>query len=130
MKLLTTTLTVLAMGTLFVTAADEKPAKGPAVEKAETAAKPEAQAKAAGEAKPGAGPAVAKEGAKPKADPEKMFKKLDSNSDGKVSAEEFKASPGAQKDLAKAEASFAKKDKDSDKSLTLEEFSAMGKKKK
>ncbi len=68
--------------------------------------------------------------AKPKADPEKAFKKLDANGDGKVTAEEFKASPAAQKDAAKAEASFAKKDKDGDKSLTLEEFSAMGKKKK
>ncbi|MGB8169491.1 MAG: EF-hand domain-containing protein [Chthoniobacteraceae bacterium] len=112
MKSLTTILTILAMGTLFVTAAEEKPAAG--------AAKPEAAA--------GAKPAA--EGAKPKPDPEKMFKKLDTNGDGKVSSEEFMASPGAKKDAAKAEASFAKKDKDGDKSLTLEEFSAAGGKKK
>jgi Ca2+-binding EF-hand superfamily protein len=58
---------------------------------------------------------------KPKKDPEAAFKKLDKNSDGKVSKEEFTA--GA-KDAAKAEKAFAKLDKDNDGSLTLEEFKA------
>ncbi|GEP44097.1 EF-hand domain-containing protein [Brevifollis gellanilyticus] len=70
------------------------------------------------------------EGKKPKMDPEKIFAKLDANSDGSISKEEYLASPQAKKDAAKAEASFAKKDKDSDGKLTKEEFSAPGKKKK
>lgn len=63
-------------------------------------------------------------------DPAKAFAKLDTNSDGSVSKEEFLASPQAKKDAAKAEASFAKKDKDSDGKLTKEEFTAAPKKKK
>ncbi len=110
MKVITSILSILAIGTMFATAAEEKK---PA------AASPEAAA--------GAKPA---EGAKPKADPEKMFKKLDANSDGKVTSEEFMASPAAKKDAAKAEASFGKKDKNGDKSLDLAEFSAAGGKKK
>jgi len=76
---------------------------------------------------------AADEGAKkekPKMDPAKAFAKLDANSDGSVSKEEFLASPGAKKDAAKAEESFAKRDKDKDGKLTKEEFSAVGKKKK
>lgn len=74
---------------------------------------------------------AADEGAKkPKADPAKAFAKLDANSDGSLSKEEFLASPQAKKDAAKAEASFGKKDKDGDGKLSKEEFSAMGKKKK
>ncbi len=67
--------------------------------------------------------------AKPKRDPAVAFKKLDANNDGKLSAEEWAASPAAKKDAAKATEVFGKKDKDGDKSLTLEEFSAGGKKK-
>lgn len=107
MKTITSILTVLAMGTMFATAADEKPAAG---------AKPEAAA------------AAGKSG-KPKKDPAEVFKKLDTNADGKLSADEFKASPAGKKDAAKAEEMFGKKDKDGDKSLSLEEFSAHGKKK-
>jgi hypothetical protein len=107
MKSLTSILTVLAMGTLFVTAAEEK-----------GAAKPEAGAK----------PAAAEAG-KPKRDPGEAFKKLDTNNDGKVSLEEFKAGPAGKKDATKAEEVFGKKDKDGDKSLSLEEFSAAGGKK-
>ena len=55
-------------------------------------------------------------------DPEAMFKKLDSNSDGSVSLEEFKASPRGQKDPARAEEGFKKMDKDSDGKLTLDEL--------
>jgi len=112
MKLITSVLAALALGTMFASAADEKkeaPAK--------TEAKPEA--------KPGEKP----KGDKPKRDPAEMFKKLDTNGDGKISLEEFKASPMGQKDAAKAEEFFNKKDKDGDKSLSLEEFSAEGKKK-
>ena len=56
------------------------------------------------------------------ADPEKVFAKLDSNSDGKISKEEFMAGPAAKKDAAKAEESFGKKDKNKDGSLTKEEM--------
>lgn len=107
MKKLTSILAILAAGTIFATAADEKPAAG---------AKPEA---AAG----------AKPGDKPKRDPAEMFKKLDTNGDGKISADEWKAGPMAKKDAGKADEMFSKKDKDGDKSLTLEEFSAAGGKK-
>lgn len=67
---------------------------------------------------------------KPKADPAKAFAKLDTNSDGSLSKEEFLASPQAKKDAAKAEKAFGGKDKDKDGKLTKEEFSAPGKKKK
>ncbi len=58
---------------------------------------------------------------KPKRDPEAVFKKMDKNSDGKVTKEEFSA---VAKDAAKADKAFAKLDKDGDGSLTLEEFKA------
>jgi Ca2+-binding EF-hand superfamily protein len=70
------------------------------------------------------------EGKKPKADPAKAFAKLDANSDGSISKEEFMASPQAKKDATKAEESFGKRDKDKDGKLSKEEFTAMGKKKK
>lgn len=76
----------------------------------------------------------AAEGEKPKAkakmDPAKAFAKLDANSDGSVSKEEFLASPGAKKDAAKAEKGFASKDKDKDGKLSKEEFTAAPAKKK
>jgi len=64
---------------------------------------------------------------KKKADPEAVFKKLDANSDGKVTMEEFCAK---KKDKEAAEKQFKAKDKDGDGSLTLEEFKAPGKAKK
>ena len=67
---------------------------------------------------------------KPKMDPEKAFAKMDANSDGSVSKEEFMATPQAKKDAAKAEKGFASKDKDSDGKITKAEFTAPGKKKK
>jgi Ca2+-binding EF-hand superfamily protein len=67
---------------------------------------------------------------KPKMDPEKAFAKMDANSDGSISKEEFMASPAAKKDAAKAEKGFAGKDKDGDGKITKEEFMAPGKKKK
>jgi Ca2+-binding EF-hand superfamily protein len=67
---------------------------------------------------------------KPKANPEEAFKKMDKDSNGSVSKEEFMASPMAKKDAAKAEAAFGKKDKDANGSLSLDEFKAAPKKKK
>ena len=73
----------------------------------------------------------AADASKPKPDPEAAFKKLDTNGDGKLSKEEFLASPGAKKDAAKAGERFSKLDKNGDGSLSLDEFKAgMGGKKK
>ncbi|MEX1047939.1 MAG: EF-hand domain-containing protein [Akkermansiaceae bacterium] len=54
--------------------------------------------------------------------PEKAFAKLDADSNGSLSVEEFKASPMAKKKPERAEQVFAKMDKDSSGTLTLEEF--------
>lgn len=67
---------------------------------------------------------------KPKMDPAKAFAKLDANSDGSLSKEEFMASPQAKKDAAKAEKAFGGKDKDKDGKISKEEFTAQPKKKK
>lgn len=56
--------------------------------------------------------------------PEEVFKKLDTNGDGSVSLDEFKAGPRAQKDPSKAEEIFKKIDANSDGKLSLEEFKA------
>lgn len=76
--------------------------------------------------------ATAADEAKPKkgGNPEEMFKKLDSNSDGSISLDEFKAGPAGKKDAAKAEEVFKKKDKDSDGKLSKEEAAGGNKKKK
>jgi hypothetical protein len=58
------------------------------------------------------------------AKPENMFKKLDTNADGSVSLEEFKAGPRGTKNPTRAEQGYKKMDKDSDGKLTLEEFKA------
>lgn len=76
---------------------------------------------------------AADEAAKPekkKADPEAMFKKLDADSNGAVSLEEFKAGPMGKKDPAKAEETFKKKDANNDGALSLDELKARGGKKK
>lgn len=63
-----------------------------------------------------------------KKDPETVFAKLDTNSDKKLSFDEFKGK--REGDAAtKAEKAFKRLDKDSDGSLSLEEFKARGKKK-
>lgn len=64
----------------------------------------------------------------PKKSPEERFAKLDANSDGKLSLDEF---IGKRKDdkKAMAEKQFKKKDKDRDGFLSVEEFKAMPKKK-
>ena len=83
-------------------------------------------ATAADEAKPAApAEAPAKKGkgeGKKGGSPEDMFKKLDSNSDGSISLDEFKAGPAGKKDAAKAEEVFKKKDKDIESGVLL--FSA------
>ncbi len=71
---------------------------------------------------------AAEAGKKAPPSPEAMMKALDKNTDGKVSKEEFMASPGAKKDEAKAGERFGKMDKDKDGSLTLEEMTPKKKK--
>jgi len=61
---------------------------------------------------------------KPRPTPEDFFKKLDTNNDGVLSLEEFKAGPLGKKDPAKAEEIFKKLDTNNDGKLTLEEFKA------
>ncbi|QDU29337.1 EF hand [Anatilimnocola aggregata] len=56
-----------------------------------------------------------------KADPAEQFKKMDKNSDGKISKEEFIGKRTGDK-ATKAEEGFKKKDKDGDGSLSMEEF--------
>jgi hypothetical protein len=56
--------------------------------------------------------------------PEAIFKKLDTNNDGELSLDEFKAGPRGQKDPAKAEEIFKKIDTNGDGKVTLEEFKA------
>ncbi len=57
-------------------------------------------------------------------DPEKMFKRLDSDSNGSISLAEFKASPRAQRNPEKAGRIFKKIDADSNGEATLDEFKA------
>jgi Ca2+-binding EF-hand superfamily protein len=73
--------------------------------------------------------ADAPKGDKPKMTPEEQFKKLDKNSDGKLSKEEFLGKKEGEA-KTKAETAFTAKDTDKDGSLSLAEFSAQGKKKK
>jgi hypothetical protein len=63
-------------------------------------------------------------GDRPRPNPEEAFKKLDTNGDGTVSLEEFKAGPRAQRNPERAAEAFAKMDKDGDGKVTLEEFKA------
>jgi hypothetical protein len=112
MKSITSLLAVLAIGSTLALA-DDKPA-----------------APAGGDTKPAAPTApAAGDAGKPKHDPAEVFKKLDTNGDGKISLEEFLAGPAGKKDQEKAKETFKKKDKDGDGFLSLEEFSAHGEKK-
>jgi Ca2+-binding EF-hand superfamily protein len=65
-----------------------------------------------------------------KADPEAIFKKLDTNNDGSVTKEEYMASKKAQKDTDKAGKHFDKLDANKDGKLSKEEMSAGEKNKK
>ena len=56
--------------------------------------------------------------------PEAAFKKIDTDGNGSLSLDEFKASPQGQKLAKKAEARFKKLDADSNGSLSLDEFKA------
>lgn len=56
-------------------------------------------------------------------DPEKIFSRKDANSDGFLSAEEFKAGK-KDKQLANADKRFKKIDTDADGRLSLDEFKA------
>ncbi len=102
MKKLVTTLSALALATTLSLAQD-KPAGPPP-----------------GGPGPGPGGPGGPGGGRP--NPEEIFKKLDTNNDGSLSLDEFKAGPRAQKEPDKAEAAFKKMDKDNDGKLTLEEF--------
>ena len=62
----------------------------------------------------------------PRRSPEEILKKLDTNSDGKISLDEWKAGPRSQKDPAHAEEMFKKLDANHDGFITLDELKAMG----
>jgi Ca2+-binding EF-hand superfamily protein len=65
-----------------------------------------------------------------KADPEAIFKKLDTNNDGSVTKEEYLATKKAQKDTDKAGKHFEKLDANKDGKLSKEELAAGEKSKK
>lgn len=71
---------------------------------------------------------AAEGGKKAPPSPEAMMKALDKDADGKVSKDEFMASPGAKKDATKAGERFGKMDKDKDGFLTKEEMTPKKKK--
>ncbi len=56
--------------------------------------------------------------------PEKLFKKLDTDSNGSLSLEEFKASARAKKNEARAEKMYKRMDNDSKDGVSLAEFTA------
>lgn len=58
--------------------------------------------------------------------PEGIFKNLDTNADGFLSFDQFKASPLGQRDAAKAEAILKRMDAHADGKVTLHEFTAYG----
>ena len=103
MKKLITTLSALALATTL-SLAEDKPAGPP----------PGGPHRPGGPGGPGGG----------RPNPEEIFKKLDTNNDGSISLEEFKAGPRAQKDPAKAEEIYKQMNKAGDGKLTLEEFKA------
>jgi hypothetical protein len=107
MKSITTILAVLALGSTLAIAADEAKTEPSTTTTTPSTTTP----------------------AKPKADPAEVFKKLDTNGDGKVTLEEWMATKRAQKDPDKAKEQFQKKDKGNKGYLTLEDFVGKGGKK-
>lgn len=63
-------------------------------------------------------------GGQGKPNPEDVFKKLDTNGDGSISLDEFKAGPRAPKDEAKAKEIYGKIDADGSGGISQEEFKA------
>lgn len=55
---------------------------------------------------------------------EAAFKKLDTNTDGTLSLDEYKASPEGVKDPEKAQRAFKKLDTDTDGTVSLDEYKA------
>lgn len=75
-------------------------------------------------------PATVSADDKPKATPEERFKRLDKNSDSKLSWDEFKGKQTDEEKLKTQKETFDKKDKDKDGFLSLEEYKANAKKAK
>jgi hypothetical protein len=75
-------------------------------------------------------PASADDKPKPKQTPEERFKRLDKNTDMKLSWDEFKGKQTDEEKLKTAKATFEKKDANKDMFLSLEEFKAPNKKPK
>jgi hypothetical protein len=102
MKTLLTMTTLLAIATGFATAEEGKPGKP---------------------GRPG-GPGGPGGDGKGRPGPEQIIQRLDTDKDGSVSLEEFKAGPRAKQDPSKAEEMFKKLDTNTDGKISLEEFKA------
>jgi hypothetical protein len=102
MKKLITTLTILAAGATLALAQD-----APATNSCDH--------------HPGPGGPRGRHG---RMNPEAFFKKLDTNNDGSISAEEFEARPRARKNPERAKERFKKLDTGGNGSLSLDELKA------
>src|SRR5262245_16156607 len=102
MKVLMTTIAALSLGATLCIAQDKPPGPPPGG--------------GGGGGQGGGG------GGRERPNPEEAFKKLDTNNDGSISLEEFKAGPMAQRNPDRADAAYKRMDKDNDGKVTLEEF--------